>query len=313
MQTEDLLIDTCNESALRESGITLRKKFIEVGVHMQFALFEADSVRQFTLQHFFDNPRPRVGFNFCIEGRTSFGLSGGYPTAFADNRRVNNFFMPVCRVTQGLELTPLLSLATLYVDAEAFLRMIDERLEELPRKLLDVAHVDNRCYFESYAWQPVIRTVLSQVLRAQMSPLAGRIFIESKALELIAIILDIFTRDTKPVGVSKSDIEKIQFAKEILLKDIANPPTLTQLARAAGTNEFTLKRGFKQIFNVPVFKYLQQMRLTRAYELFQSTNLPVSEVALIVGYESVSSFTRAFIDFYGIKPGDVKRIPFRTI
>lgn len=222
--------------------------------------------------------------------------------------------MPACTVTQEIILNPSVSLLTLYIDLPAFLELLGESLEALPFRFLDAMHTSNKCYFESYQWQAIIKNVLSQILHAQLSPLAQRIFMESKALELIAIILDIYAKgNEKQFTISRSDIEKIQFAKELLLRDIANPPSLSKLARQAGTNEFTLKKGFRELFNVPVFKYLQQMRLAKAYELFQATNLQVSEVADIVGYESVSSFSRAFTAFYGLKPGDVKRIPFKTI
>ena len=127
-------------------------------------------------------------------------------------------------------------------------------------------------------------------------------------------MLDIYERgNSKQFTVSRVDIDKIQFARELLVRDIVNPPGLSKLAREAGTNEFTLKKGFKELFNVPVYKYLQQTRLAKAYELFRSTNLPVNEVAGLVGYESVSSFNKAFIRSYGLRPGDVKRIPFKTI
>lgn len=53
------------------------------------------------------------------------------------------------------------------------------------------------------------------------------------------------------------DKQRIFFARDCLLKNIDAPPTLSQLARAAGLNEFKLKKGFKEIFNQTVFEYLK--------------------------------------------------------
>jgi AraC family transcriptional activator of pyochelin receptor len=314
MTPDPLHIELTDTTNLRKLGLNIYHRQITVSEHIHLALFEATYKTNITIINRFENSKPHIGFNFCVEGETSFALTGGYSTAFANNKKVNNFLMPSCSVTQELVLKPGISLLTLYVDLPAFLKIIGESLEVLPFQFLDAMHTCNKCYFESYQWQAIIKNVLSQIFHSQMSPLAQRIYIESKALELIAIIFDIYAKgNQKQFTISRSDIDKIQFAKDLLLHDIANPPSLSKLAREAGTNEYTLKKGFKELFNVPVFKYLQQMRLAKAYDLFQATNLQVSEVANIVGYESTSSFNRAFVQFYGMKPGDVKRIPFKTI
>ncbi len=281
---------------------------------MHLRLFEGEFLTDSTHYFQFDNPDAHIGFNFCISGATGFALSGGFPTAYADASRVNTFVMPACTVTQELSFTPRLQLVTLYIQLPAFIQIMGGSLEALPLRMLDSIHTQDKCYFESYRWQPVVHSILAQIFHATPSPLAERIFIESKALELIAMVLDIYQRgNERQFNISRTDVDKIHYARELLLRDIAKPPSLSQLARQAGTNEFTLKRGFKDLFNKPVFKYLQEMRLAKAYELFQSTNLQVNEVCDIVGYESISSFIRAFRAFYGLNPSQVKRIPFRTI
>jgi AraC family transcriptional activator of pyochelin receptor len=295
-------------------GLSIEHRRIPISESLFLVLFQGKGASQRRIIHRFRNGAPHVGFNFCLEGKTSFALSGGYPTAFAGADKVNNFLMPACEVTQEIGLQPGISLATLYVDLAAFRKMMGGSLEVAPLRLLEAMEQGSKCYFESYRWQATVKAVLFQIFQVRMSPLAQRIFIESKALELIAIILDLYSKgDPAQFSLSRSDVERIHYAREILLRDLANPPSLSKLAREAGTNEFTLKKGFKEVFEAPVFKYLQQTRLAKAYELFQSTNLQVSEVAGLVGYESVSSFTRAFQAQYGLNPGEVKRIPFRTI
>ena len=295
-------------------GLNLEHRKLAVSDTLYLDLFQAQGPASLRLENHFRNDRAHVGFNFCLEGRTSFALSGGYPTAHARADKVNNFLMPACDTTQGLVLEPGLSLVTLYIELGAFRKLLGEGAEAAPVRLLDAMEHGADCYFESYGWQAIIKTALSQIFHARMTPFAQRIYIESKALELVAVILDYYAHGAvKRSSLSRADVERIHHAKELLLRDLANPPSLSKLARAAGTNEFTLKLGFKQVFDMPVFKYLQQTRLAKAYDLFQSTNLQVSEVANLVGYESVSSFTRAFQAQYGLRPGEVKRIPFRTI
>jgi AraC-like DNA-binding protein len=299
---------------LRKHGIALKHRLFEVSEAIRLALTEASSERPVTVFQCFENPSPKIGFNFCLEGTTSFALTRGFPTAFADSENANTFVMPTSSVRQEMGFRKSLSLLTFYIDAEAFLRLVGESAESLPSNLMDASTSDARCYFEKHRWQPVIRSILSQVFHSRFSPNAQKIFIEAKALELVAIILDLYSRGlSRKSTLSKPDVERIHHARDILLKDLARPPSLSKLARLAGTNEFTLKKGFKEVFDLPVFKTLQQMRLAKAYEMFQATNLSVGEVAALVGYESPSSFLRAFVGMYGMRPKDVKRIPFRTI
>ena len=129
-------------------------------------------------------------------------------------------------------------------------------------------------------------------------------------LELVALMLDTQAEgQIKAPTIRSTDQEKIRYAKDLLLADISNPPSLARLARLVGTNEFTLKKGFKELFGMPVFQLLQHTRMVRAYELFQSErDKGIAEIALAVGYDDHSAFTRAFAQHFGMRPLDVKRL-----
>lgn len=262
------------------------------------------------LRHF-DNPQPRIGFNFCCTGATSFGLNGPYSTAHAGSAEHNNFFMPRCSVSQELVLTPQIELITCYIDAAAFMQLIDKHIERLPKRLQSLLLNQQNCYFANYPWQPMIKIILHQIVSNKMSPLAQKLFFESKVLELLAIVLDMYAQvPVKTIGISKTDIDKIHFARSILLQDIANPPGLFELAKLAGTNEFTLKKGFKELFHLPVYKYLHKERMQNAALLLQTAEMPVGEVAARIGYSSFSSFTQAFTKYHGVTPLQFKNAPF---
>jgi AraC-like DNA-binding protein len=101
--------------------------------------------------------------------------------------------------------------------------------------------------------------------------------------------------------------EKLYQAKEILSKNLDAPPSLTELSRQIGLNTFKLKKDFKELFGVPVFKYLQNERMIRAHELIRSNRATVQEAAWQVGYDSLSSFSNAFTKKFGFRPSEVKR------
>ena len=100
--------------------------------------------------------------------------------------------------------------------------------------------------------------------------------------------------------------EKLYQAKEILSQNLDTPPSLAELSRQIGLNTFKLKKEFKEFFGVPVFKYLQNERMTRAHELIRSNNATVQEAAWQVGYDSLSSFSNAFHKKFGFRPSEIK-------
>jgi AraC-like DNA-binding protein len=99
-----------------------------------------------------------------------------------------------------------------------------------------------------------------------------------------------------------SQLKKINLAQEILLSDLENPPSLTELANRIGINTNKLKIEFKAQFGVPVFKYLQNERLKKAYNLIKNERKTIQEAAWAVGYDSLGSFSNAFEKKFGYRP-----------
>ncbi|MGQ9872393.1 helix-turn-helix transcriptional regulator [Leptodesmis sp.] len=106
----------------------------------------------------------------------------------------------------------------------------------------------------------------------------------------------------RPLNLRQSDLERLYQAQAILRQDLENPPSLLELAKQVGLNDYKLKSGFRQIFGTIVFGYLHQRWMQIAYELLISSDLKVTEVASQVGYTSLSAFSTAFKKFFGISP-----------
>ena len=80
-------------------------------------------------------------------------------------------------------------------------------------------------------------------------------------------------------------------------------------------SERTLARRFTLATGQTPHGYLQAVRLQAARALLEVGDLPVQSVAVQVGYNDVSSFTRLFKDVIGLTPGSYRRrfqLPSRT-
>ena len=105
---------------------------------------------------------------------------------------------------------------------------------------------------------------------------------------------------------TSNNYDKLTQARDILLENIENPPSLIEIAKQIGLNTTRLKRDFKDFFGVPVFKYLQNERLSNAHELISKKQATVQEAAWQVGYDSLSSFSNAFAEKFGYRPSEIK-------
>jgi AraC-like DNA-binding protein/quercetin dioxygenase-like cupin family protein len=90
-------------------------------------------------------------------------------------------------------------------------------------------------------------------------------------------------------------------------KEHLDSVTATEVSRAVAVSERTLRRQFSAVLGLSWREYLLQARLLRAMALLASPGPSVREVATAVGFESVSSFARAFAQFCGDSPSTYRR------
>ena len=69
----------------------------------------------------------------------------------------------------------------------------------------------------------------------------------------------------------------------------------------------TVSKKFSQAFDVTLNDYITDVRVTKAKELLETTNLSGHQIAEMVGYIDSSTFIRVFKKQYGITPGQYKK------
>lgn len=138
----------------------------------------------------------------------------------------------------------------------------------------------------------------------------NRLLIESSVLELLSINLERLLcegcrRDA--IGLSRTEVDSLKLAREILLNRLESPPSLLELSRLVHLNDCKLKRTFKLLFGKTVYGYVREQRLEKAFYLLESGKCNVSEAAFTIGYTNISHFSEAFQKKYGVLPREVKK------
>ena len=94
-----------------------------------------------------------------------------------------------------------------------------------------------------------------------------------------------------PFLIDEDNVRKIRLAKEIILKNMSEPPSLQELSEEIGLSLNKLKEGFKQLYGDTVFGYLLNHKMEEARRMLASTNYNVNEVGLRIGSVSYTHLT----------------------
>lgn len=151
------------------------------------------------------------------------------------------------------------------------------------------------------------QTRLLDLINCNLTGIHRKIFLESTILFLLyqsqknSLIFQLGC-DSCAVLSKPTDTEKMQMAKSYILNNLENNITIPIIASAVGTNQCYLKKGFKEVFNQTIFEFIQENRMIKAKYLLENSQQNITEIAFSVGYASLSSFSQAYKNYFGISP-----------
>lgn len=194
------------------------------------------------------------------------------------------------------------------IDREKFYPKIKKELDTIPEKLAnvfkDLEGVGHFLYQSDYSLN--ISECLNEIENNKHEGMVRRIFLESKVLDLLWMQIKQYKDDQKSISqqsvIRKTDLKLILKAKNILVNDLKNPPSIEKLAELSGTNATKLKKGFKRLYNMTINQYLRNERLKFAKILLAEENLTIKEVAECAGYANKSIFSKRFKEKFGVLP-----------
>ena len=136
-------------------------------------------------------------------------------------------------------------------------------------------------------------------------------YLEAKVMEVLCLLVDAVEtsergeRSAPPLR--HADRGGLYAARDILIAEFAEPPTIDALARRVGLNRTKLQRGFKEMFGATVFEFCLARRMELARGLLLDGGMTISEIAETVGYEHPTNFTAAFRRRFNALPKDYRR------
>lgn len=93
-------------------------------------------------------------------------------------------------------------------------------------------------------------------------------------------------------------------AAEHIVAHLAEPLTVTELARLVNLSTSAFSRQFREVTGRSPYQYVKEQRMLRARDLLAQRGPGVADVARHVGYPSLSHFIKEFRNRFGCTPGE---------
>ncbi|MDW7695833.1 AraC family transcriptional regulator [Flammeovirgaceae bacterium SG7u.111] len=254
--------------------------------------------------------------------RMHFGLQGSYSFRFSQLDRSfdlgghhNNIMY-----SKGLEIEVLNKsqrIETFGVNftPEAFIEIGQNGNEPLKRFTEKVINQKD-CMLSAH-WKTnnfKIQQVIQEIIQCPYTNQLKNLFLLSKSIELLVLQAELYEeQETFQFIKSEQDKRKLIEAKELLNSRIGTPPTIVELSKLSGVNEYKLKKGFKELFGTTIFGYIHHCRMSLAKKLLLGTDKSAKEIAYETGYSSPQHFSNAFKKEFGVTPNGVRINPDAAI
>ena len=163
----------------------------------------------------------------------------------------------------------------------------------------------NKKYYKDGKISPSMTVVLNQILNFNLNNSVKSLYYKGKVYELLSLFFNKNeSADTEqcPYLIDEVNVAKLKKAKDLIIANMSEPPSLKDLSVNIGLSLNKLKEGFKQIYGETVYGFLLDYKMEVARKLLESGTYNVNEVGLKVGYSTASHFIEAFKKKYGITP-----------
>jgi AraC-like DNA-binding protein len=260
------------------------------------------------LQFSVDKPAPFIMMFFQLKGVSTF-ISGCTTKVASRMHSLNN--LPQFTFTSYLQKGAEEEYFCVKIFPELLLQHLGETDKTNPLVVFCKRHQNFVTLNRPQVISPVIYQSIFDYLNCPYKGALGKVYKENIILNLFIHQLGAFSAadqetDTVVSKLSKKDIDLLNDIRLYLDKNYLEVTSLEQLTRKFYINSFKLKHGFKQLFNSPVMKYVDEHKMNYAHTMLKQQQIPVIDIADELGYQHYNNFSSAFKKRFGYSPAFVK-------
>ena len=242
-----------------------------------------------------------IQFFFSAQGTAEFVFGPQYSLSLNEDKSLL-FYNPRKDLPLHIKVPAAARLVFIFATVQDLHQLFVAGSEEIA--FLNRENVEQK-YYAQPPVGPGLKVALSQIFNAALGGTARPVYLRAKAMEILSLY---FNRSEDadveqcPFLKDEENVQRIKEAKRILIEQMAHPPTLKELSRQIGLNEYRLKEGFKNVYGKTVFQFLNDYRLDTARHLLDQGKHKVNDAAYQIGYTNPSHFIAAFRKKFGVTP-----------
>lgn len=243
-----------------------------------------------------------IQFHFNVKGKGKFIFNNNSYTIDLNEEKSLLLYNPQKELPLHLLLSPKSWIVSVLISIKKFHTLFSSDSEMIP--FLSKDNLEKKYYAEE-SISPSMAIVLNQIFHYNQNSSLKTLYLKGKSYELLSLFFNTNedpNAEHCPFLSDEENVLKIKKAKEIIIKNMAEPPSLQNLADEVGISLKKLKAGFKEIYGDTVFNFLFDYKIEFARKLLESGSYNVNEVGLKIGYSTSSHFIAAFKKKYGTTP-----------
>ncbi|MCF6296836.1 MAG: AraC family transcriptional regulator [Flavobacteriaceae bacterium] len=276
--------------------------FDEVFIEEGFYILKYHNQTEETHQIVKEVKRDYIQLHFCIKNSTKlFFNNSTYSIDIFENKSLL-LYNPNQDLPIQLEVMPKAKSITFLISIEKFHTFFTQEAG-----LIHFLNEENKHkkYYYDKVLDPNEVVVLNQMFHYGLHSSLEKLYTKGKVYELLSLYFHISDNDEVqkcPFLEDESNVEKIRNAKNFLIENMIDPPSLNELSDKINLPLQHLKDGFKQIYGETVFTFLLNYKMEYARKLLVTKKYNITETSFEVGYSTPSHFIVAFKKKYGATP-----------
>jgi AraC-like DNA-binding protein len=242
-----------------------------------------------------------IRMNYCISGRCELDYknkkvfyvgAGDFVAAFIDEERYkHNFplgkYKGISIVTNEKKLDAFLK--TLFSNTKITSIMLIEKIEKYEKYML----LSNN---------NMIQEIMKEIILFEDIFWKEKTIIKFAELVLLLINDDIEVSKVKGKYFDKNLTDRVKKIKKELTEATEIYITIEEVSKKYNISSRAFSDCFKEVYGKTYYAFIKEFRIKKAVELLSATNKNIGEIAIEVGYQNASKFSKAFSDVMGVTP-----------
>ena len=280
---------------------TMSDFFKEINIDNGFSLIKANNFSEKKIHLKTKRKDLYIQFHFVLEGQVCFHIIKGTHKLPVAEQESLMFFNPKNIIPIDAFLISNTKMLSVLLSLSAIHKLLDDFAIDF--SFLKPKIKDKKLYSKKQLSANEL-IIINQIYNRDLKHKLDYIYIKAKILELFTYYFS-QNQPIKETCYNLKDeriLEKIKKAKEILVANINEPPSIEELSNQVLLPVGILKKGFKELYGEPVYKYILNYKLELGRHLLMSKKYSVKEVSYQMGYSAPTHFVVAFKKKFGITP-----------